>query len=150
MVQRPGWIVAAVVAAIVIVVEAPILLGGQTWADRAYQTEVVPSRAVAGEAWAEGRAPEWWSTSGLGVPLAAEPAHGAIYPPLALVGLGADALPVIDALIVLHVLLAAIGLAAWARRRYELDDERLVPLAIAAAGAGLGASGVLHAALLAG
>lgn len=150
MVQRPGWIVAAVVAAIVIVVEAPILLGGQTWAAPGYQTAVVPSRAAAGAAWADGRAPEWWDGSGLGVPLAAEPAHGAIYPPLALVGLGADPLPVIDALIVLHVLLAAIGLAAWARRRYELDDDRLVPLAIAAGGAALGASGVLHAALLAG
>jgi hypothetical protein len=153
MSQRPGWIVVAVVAAIVIVVEAPILLGGRTWADRPYQTEVVPARAAAGAAWAAGRTPDWWDGSGLGVPLAAEPAHGALYPPLALVGLGADALPVLDALVVLHVLLAAIGLAMWARRRYERgerDDEWIVPLAIAVGGAALGASGALHAALLAG
>jgi hypothetical protein len=141
---RSSWLVAAAVAAVVAVVEAPIVLGGRTWADRAYQTEVVPSRGAAAAAWASGRLPEWWDGSGLGVPLAAEPSHGAMYPLLAVVGEAPDPAPAIDLSIALHAALAAIGIALWARRR-GCDDV----VAVVAGGA-IAASGALHAALLAG
>ncbi|HTJ41785.1 MAG TPA: hypothetical protein VL463_06795, partial [Kofleriaceae bacterium] len=141
--ERSGWLVAVAVAAVVAVVEAPIVLAGRTWTDRAYQTEVVPSRAAAGSAWAAGRLPEWWDGSGLGVPLAAEPSHGAMYPLLAIAGAGPD-LAAMDLLIVVHAMLAAIGVAIWARRRGVDEISAVV------AGAALAASGALHAALLAG
>src|SRR5690242_9456378 len=142
--MRSSWLCAAAVAAVVAVVEAPIVLGGRTWADRGYQTEVVPSRAAAASAWASGRLPEWWDESGFGVPLAAEPSHGAMDPLLLAVGAAPDPAPAIDLMIARHVALAAIGIAIWARRR-GCDDVVAV-----VAGASLAASGAIHAALLAG
>ena len=146
--QRSAWLVAAAVAAVTAVVEAPILLGGHTWADRGYQTEVLPVRAAAADAWASGRLPEWWDGSGLGVPLAAEPSHGAMDPLLAAVGAAPDPAPAIDLLLALHVLLGAIGVAVWARRR--AGDSDLAAVVGAVAGAAVATSGAMHAALLAG
>jgi hypothetical protein len=146
--HRSAWLVVAAVAAVTAVVEAPILLGGHTWADRAYQTEVLPARAAAGDAWAAGRLPEWWDGTGLGVPLAAEPSHGAMDPLLAAVGAAPDAAPALDLMIALHVLLGAIGVAMWARRRAGESD--LAAVVAAVAGAAIAASGAMHAALLAG
>ena len=73
-------LVALVLAAIVLVVYAPIVLGGRTWDDARYHTEVAPPRIAAADAVLHGELPTWWEGTALGVPLLAEPSHGAAYP----------------------------------------------------------------------
>ncbi|MBL9019366.1 MAG: hypothetical protein JNL83_34580, partial [Myxococcales bacterium] len=65
----------------VIVVHARVVAGGKTWDDVAYHAEIAPPRLAAAEQIQRGALPQWWDGSGLGVPLAAEPQHGALYPP---------------------------------------------------------------------
>jgi len=134
MTVRPAWHLAIVLAAAIMVMHAPVLLGGETWADAVYLGEVVPARMAAAAAIADGHLPEWWSGTGLGVPLAAAPHHGALYPPHWLLAWGRIGL--LDLVLLLHVWWAAVGIAVWARR-LGADDLSAVVVggAFAACGA---------------
>jgi hypothetical protein len=142
---RPAWHLAVVLAAAVIVVHAPVLVGGQTWADPAHLGELVPSRLAAAEQVARGEVPAWWSGTGLGVPLAAAPHHGALYPPHWLPGLAPGAaMALLDLILLVHAWCAALGVAIWSRRLGAND------VGAVAAGAAFAASGVVGAALVSG
>jgi len=116
---------ALALAVAVIVICARIVAGGQTWDDIAYHTEVAPSRLAAATQIQARELPAWWEGAGLGVPLLAEPAHGAAYP---LVWLAATP-RALDWLVVAHLVWLALGIAIWARRRRATE--------LAAVGAGL-------------
>lgn len=91
---------------------ARILFGG-TWDDVRYHTEISPARLAAATAVQHGALPAWWEGSGLGVPLAGEPSHGAMYPPAWI----AASPRAIDWLAMVHLMWLAIGVAVWARYR---------------------------------
>ncbi len=132
------WLIALVLVAITLVVYAPIVLGGSTWRDARYQTEIAPSRIAAADAVLHGEAPTWWDGSALGVPLLAEPSHGAAYP----IGFIAATPLTFDLLLVAHLLWCTIGIALLARRLGASDLGAVV------AGALVATSGVLVASLL--
>ena len=97
----------------ILVVQIRVIAGGQTWDDVRYHTEVAPPRLAAAEAVQRGEVPGWWDGSGLGVTLAGDPSHGALYPPAWL-----TATPrTLDLAILVHLAWAALGVAVWARRR---------------------------------
>lgn len=98
---------------VILVVQIRVIAGGQTWDDVRYHTEVAPPRLAAAEAVQRGDVPGWWDGSGLGVPLAGEPSHGALYPPAWLTATSRA----LDLAIVVHLAWAALGVAVWARRR---------------------------------
>ena len=100
-------------AAAIAVVNVRLVAGGQTWADTRYHTEVAPPRLAAARAVQAGELPAWWEGSGLGVPLAGEPSHGAMYP----VGWIAATPRALDLAAIAHLVWAALGVAVWARRR---------------------------------
>lgn len=106
-------LVALVLAAAVVVVEAPIVVGVSTWSDVRYHVEIAPPRLAAATAVQAGDLPAWWDGVALGEPLLARPAHGALYPPIWL----AATPRALDGVLVLHVCWLALGVAAWARRR---------------------------------
>ena len=114
MPPRSLSLVAAVLLIAVLAVNARIVFGDRTWADVRYHTEVVPPRLAAATTAHGGALPQWWDGDGLGVPLAAEPTHGAWYPP--------QWLPTtprgLDLFTVLHLAWAALGVAVWARGLY--------------------------------
>lgn len=144
-------LVAIVLAVAVLLLELPLVLGGKTWDDVAYHTQVAPPRLAAARAVQAGTLPGWWEGSGLGVPLAAEPAHGALYPPAWL----AASPRALDLVAVAHLAWAALGIALWARRRVRPAGDRLegasepacVVVAILAAASGLFASLAMRGAL---
>lgn len=105
----------------ILVVQIRVIAGGQTWSDTRYHLEVAPPRLAAATQIQRGDAPLWWDGSGLGVPLASEPSHGAVYP-LTWVASSTRAL---DLVVVAHLLWAALGVAVWARRRAS-DRSALV------------------------
>ena len=109
---RSGSLIAVVLAFVVVVAYAPILLGGKTWEDIRYHTEVAPPRLAAAESVWRAEAPSWWEGSGLGVPLFAEPSHGAAYP----IAWLARSPRVLDLLWVVHIWFCALGVALWSRR----------------------------------
>ncbi|MBA3819733.1 MAG: hypothetical protein H0X17_12625, partial [Deltaproteobacteria bacterium] len=74
-------LVVLVLVVAVVVIHARLIAGGQTWDDGRYHTEVAPPRLAAAEAVQRGALPAWWEGTALGVPLASEPGHGAMYPP---------------------------------------------------------------------
>ena len=117
-------------AGAVLVVQARVIVGGQTWDDVPYHTQVAPPRLAAAAAVARGGLPEWWDGVSLGVPLAAEPGHGAAYPPLWL----AQTPHALDLVMVLHILWAALGVAAWARRRSTEVGALVVGVLVATTG----------------
>lgn len=112
-------------ATLVIVICARLVAGGQTWDDIAYHTRVAPPRLAAAEQVQARELPLWWDGAALGVPLLAEPTHGAAYP-LAWLAATPRAL---DWVIVAHLAWLALGIAIWARRRGTGE--------LAAVGAGL-------------
>ncbi len=109
---RSILLIALALGLAVLATQARVVVGGATWDDATYQTEIVPARLAAAHAVHRGRWPAWWDGASLGVPLAAEPSHGAAYPPI---WLGATP-RALDLVMVLHVLWLALGVAAWARR----------------------------------
>ena len=112
-------------ATLVIVICARLVAGGQTWDDIPYHTRIAPPRlAAAGQVQAR-ELPLWWDGAALGVPLLAEPTHGAAYP---LTWLAATP-RALDWVIVAHLAWLALGIAIWARRRGTGE--------LAAVGAGL-------------
>lgn len=116
---------ALALATLVIVICARLVAGGQTWDDIAYHTRVAPPRLAAAVQVQARELPLWWEGAGLGVPLLAEPTHGAAYPPAWL----AATPRALDWLVVAHLAWLALGIAIWARRRGAGD--------LAAIGAGI-------------
>jgi hypothetical protein len=134
-----AWILGALVA----LAYASILLGGQTFADASWLGHVAPARHAAGDAIARGELPAWWPESGLGAPLLAEGAHGALYPPAWIAAFGDAAL---DAIAILHLWLLAIGTALLAGRLGADAPGKLLAgaaAALAAASAGALVGGAL-------
>lgn len=134
-------LVALALAAAVLVLQARVVIGGQTWDDVAYHTEVAPPRLAAAAQVHAGQLPAWWDGTGLGVPLAAEPSHGAAYPPTWL----AATPRALDLAIVVHLLALALGVALWARRR--ASDTGALIAGVFAATTGIAASCALRGAL---
>lgn len=106
-------LVAVVLAVAILVINVRVIAGGMTWDDIRYHTEVAPPRLAAADSVQHGAWPAWWEGTGLGVPLAAEPTHGALYP----LGWVAASPRALDLVLLLHLVWAALGIAIWARRR---------------------------------
>ena len=130
------------------------LLFGSTWDDVRYHTEVTPPRLAAATAVQQGLLPGWWDGTGLGVPLAAEPSHGALYPPTWI----ASSPRAFDWLAIAHLVWLAIGIAVWARLRSsepprhrtwlgEASEPAAVVVAILVATGGLATSAAMRGAL---
>jgi hypothetical protein len=106
-------LVALALGVAILVVQVRVIAGRKTWDDLRYQTEVAPARVAAAQAVQGGEVPAWWDGSGLGVTLAGEPGHGALYPPHWL----AATPRALDLVILAHLAWAALGVAVWARSR---------------------------------
>jgi hypothetical protein len=134
-------LVALVLGATILVVQIRVIAGGQTWDDVRYHVEVAPPRLAAAEAVQHGDVPGWWDGSGLGVTLAGEPSHGALYPPAWL-----TATPrMLDLSMIAHLAWAALGIAVWARRR--ASDRGALVAGVLAATTGILMSAALRGAL---
>jgi hypothetical protein len=113
--RRHALIILAGLAAVALAAYLRPLLIGDTFALRDHLTLVVPARDYLARSLAAGRFPEWWDAVGMGIPFAANPMHGATYPPAWLVA----ALPMpwgADFLIALHAWMLGVGTAFAARR----------------------------------
>ncbi len=111
--QQSLALTALALAVAIAVSHAGVVMGDDTWDDVRYHTEIAPPRLAAATQIARADVPAWWDGAGFGVPLLAEPAHGALAPTTWL----AHTPRALDALLVLHLWWAALGVAAWARRR---------------------------------
>lgn len=125
----------------ILVVQLRVVFCGQTWDDVPYHTEIAPPRLAAAAAVQRGDAPAWWDGSGLGVPLAGDPRHGALYPP----GWLAATPRALDLVLVAHLAWAALGVAVWARRR--TSDPAALVAGVLAATTGILTSAALRGAL---
>ncbi|MFN0249568.1 MAG: hypothetical protein ACKV2T_21970 [Kofleriaceae bacterium] len=112
-------IVLAIVA-FVLVINVRIVAGGKTWDDVAYHTEVAPPRLAAGESIRSLRVPAWWEGTSFGVPLLAEPSHGAFVPATWF----ASSPRSLDWIQLLHLAWCALGIAVWARGRAGSSSPR--------------------------
>ena len=139
-VQRSLALTALALALAVLVSHASVVLGDDTWDDVRYHTDVAPPRLAAATQIAQARIPAWWDGTSFGVPLLAEPSHGALAPTTWL----AHTPRALDAVLVLHLWWAALGVAAWARRRGASE------LAGLGAGLVLATSGVFASAAIRG
>ncbi len=136
-------LVALALAVAVLVVQARVIAGGKTWDDLPYQTAIAPARLAAAQLVQTGALPAWWDGSGLGVPLAAEPQHGAMYPPT-----WVAATPrALDYVMILHLAWAAFGVAVWARRKDRASDPAALVAGILVASSGILASAAVRGAL---
>ena len=113
MTARSLPLVAIALLALVLVINVRVVAGGRTWADAHYHTEVAPPRLAAGEDVRSLRVPAWFEGTSFGVPLLAEPSHGALVPALWL----ASSPRSLDWLQLVHLAWCALGVAVWARRR---------------------------------
>jgi hypothetical protein len=102
-------ILALVVAALAIHVR---VIAGNAWDDVDYQSRVAPTRLAAATQIHAGVFPRWWDGTSWGVPLFAEPSHGA-GDPLMWIGATPHAL---DLVLVFHIAWLAAGIGVWARR----------------------------------
>ncbi|HEU4734800.1 MAG TPA: hypothetical protein VFT22_43210, partial [Kofleriaceae bacterium] len=123
-------LVALALGVAILVVQIRVIAGGQTWDDVRFHAEVAPPRMAAAAAVQRGDVPAWWDGSGLGVPLAAEPSHGALYPPIWL----AAAPRALDLVLIAHLAWAALGVAVWARRRASDRGALLAGVLVATTG----------------
>ena len=135
-------LVALALAVAVLATEARVVVGGKTWDDATYQTETVPPRLAAGRSARRGVVPAWWEGAGLGVPLAAEPSHGAASPLMWIAATPRS----LDLVMVLHALWLALGVAVWARHRGGSDLGALT-MGVLIATTGLVTSAALRGAL---
>ncbi len=125
---------AAIVGLLWLIGFAPVLFAGRTFAGPAHAGETLVWHQQVADAIAGGHLAEWDDTSGLGQPLAGAPRRAALYPPVWLEALAP--MPwAADAVLVLHLLLIAIGVALWSRR---LGAD---PVSAAAAGGAAATSG---------
>ncbi|HET9623173.1 MAG TPA: hypothetical protein VFP84_17490, partial [Kofleriaceae bacterium] len=134
-------LVALALGVAILVIQIRVIAGGQTWDDVRYHTEVAPPRLAAAAAIAHGALPAWWDGTGLGVPLAGEPSHGALYPPVWLAG----SPHALDLVLIAHLAWAALGVAVWTRRR--ASDRSALVAGVLIATTGLLASTALRGAL---
>jgi hypothetical protein len=141
-VPRSLVLLALVLATVTLVVEARVILGGKTFDDVTYHTQVAPPRYAAATQVQEGSLPTWWDGTGLGVPLLAEPSHGAAYPLHWLAGTPRS----LELLLVLHLFLAALGTALWARKMGASDVAALV-CGVLVATSGVAATAALRGSL---
>jgi hypothetical protein len=135
-------VLALVLAVSVLVVHARVVLGGKTWDDVRYHTEIAPPRLAAADAVLSGELPGWWEGSGLGVPLLGEPSHGAASPAVWL----ATSPHVLDLLWLAHLLWLALGIALWARR-LGASEVACVLAGVLVAASGIAASAALRGAI---
>lgn len=140
--QRPLLLIVLVLATVVLVTSARVVLGGKTWDDTRYHTEIAPSRLASADAVLAGELPAWWDGTGFGVPLIAEPSHGAAYPPVWL----AASPHALDLVWIFHVLWLALGVAIWARAR-GASEIAAVSAAVLVATSGIVASAALRGVL---
>jgi hypothetical protein len=134
-------LVALVLGVSILVMQIRVVAGGQTWDDVRYHIEVAPPRLAAAQAVQRGEVPGWWDGSGLGVPLAGEPSHGALYPPHWLTTTPRG----LDLVVLAHLGWAALGIAVWARRR--ASDRGALVAGVLAATTGILMSAALRGAL---
>ncbi|HEX8952811.1 MAG TPA: hypothetical protein VF945_13240, partial [Polyangia bacterium] len=128
--------------AVVIVAAAYLrpLFFGDTFALRDQVTWALPARAFLHEALRHGRLPEWWDAVGLGVPFAANPVNGVVYPPTWIAALVPSAFGS-DLLYVVHIAWLALG-TSWLARRLGADRAGGAVAGVAAALSGFTASAV--------
>lgn len=117
------------------------LVFGDTFALRDQVTWALPARAFLHEALAHGRLPEWWDAVGLGVPFAANPVNGVVYPPTWLAALVPYAFGS-DLIYVVHLAWLALGTSLLARR-LGADRAGGAVAGVAAALSGFAASAVV-------
>ena len=129
-------LVALALGVAILVVQIRVIAGGQTWDDVRYHIEVAPARLAAAQAVQGGDVPDWWDGTGLGVTLAGEPGHGALYPPHWL----AATPRALDLVIVAHLAWAALGVAVWARRRASDRSALVAGVLVATTGVVLSAA----------
>jgi hypothetical protein len=139
--SRSLSLVALALGVAILVVQIRVIAGGQTWDDVRFHAEVAPPRLAAAAAVQRGDVPAWWDGSGLGVPLAGEPGHGALYPPHWL----AATPRALDLVLLAHLAWAALGVAVWARRR--TSDRSALIAGLLAATTGILTSAALRGAL---
>jgi hypothetical protein len=123
-------LVALALGVAILVVQIRVIAGGQTWDDVRYHTDVAPPRLAAADQVGRGEPPAWWDGSGLGVPLAGEPSHGALYPPMWL----AVSPHALDLVMIAHLAWAALGVAVWTRRRASDRSALIAGVLIATTG----------------
>lgn len=124
------------IGVVLIVVQIRVLAGGQTWDDVRYHAQVAPPRLAAAAAVQGGALPMWWDGSGLGVALAGEPAHAALYPPAWL----AATPRALDLLQLAHLAWLAVGVALWARRRASDHGALLAGVLVVTGGIAMSAA----------
>lgn len=146
---RSLWLVALVLGVAVLAANVRVVLGGMTWSDVRYHAEIAPPRLAAAAAVHDGKLPAWWDGSGLGVPLAAEPTHGALNPST----WPASSARGLDLILIAHLAWLALGVAVWARRkgrtwtRVAASEEAALVAGVLAATTGLAASTLLRGTL---
>jgi hypothetical protein len=91
------------------------IFGGETFVLHDHLIYTLPSRAHLVDALAHGRLAEWWGAIGLGAPFAANPNHGALYPPAWLAACFSPSVGA-DAVVLLHLLWLGLGGAMLAAR----------------------------------
>ena len=139
-------LVALALAVAVVLAHARVVAGGETWDDVRYHSQVAPPRLAAAAMVQGGAIPQWWDGTGLGVPLLAEPSHGALYPPL-----WVAATPrALDLVLLAHLFWAALGVAVWARRRTPPATTGVSDASALVAGILVATTGILASAAIRG